>query len=73
MITTIETAPAGGALTVHFLCIVSFCLHNTDVANVTVPTSQRRKPKQRDYVVNMPRVTQLVAGIPEPLISVTAA
>ncbi|XP_024902373.1 MAP7 domain-containing protein 2 [Pteropus alecto] len=40
-----------------------------DVANMTVPTSQRGIPKQNSYMVNMPRVTQLVAEVPEPLIS----
>lgn len=39
---------------------------------MTVPTSQRGIPKQNNSMVNMPRVTQLVAEVPEPLISVTA-
>lgn len=56
-------------LSVH--CLIPSSQHY-DVANMTVPTSQRGIPKQNSYMVNMPRVTQLVAEVPEPLISVTA-
>lgn len=52
-------------------CLIPSSQH-CDVANMTVPTSQRGIPKQNNSMVNMPRVTQLVAEVPEPLISVTA-
>ena len=58
-------------MTVYFLCIVSFGLHNAVM--LYIPTSQRRKLRQTEDVANRPGVTQLVVEVPEPFLSVTAA